>query len=141
MITTFVLSSNQINMPSTTIMEPPIESLESLGIVHSVNIHYQSTPQELIDAALLRKEGVLNDTGALVIDTGEFTGRSPKDKFIVKDDIPKDTVNWNNFNIPIEGKYFDILYKKMMDYLSSKEVLKVNKIINDNLHIYIRVGN
>ena len=51
-------------------------------------------------------EGVLNDTGALVIKTGEFTGRSPKDKFIVKDEITATHVHWNDFNIPIEEKYF-----------------------------------
>ena len=48
-------------------------------------------------------EGQLSDTGALVIHTGEFTGRSPKDKFIVKDEInPALTINWNDFNLPIE---------------------------------------
>ena len=57
-------------------------------------------------------EGVLNDTGALVINTGEFTGRSPKDKFIVKDEITADTVHWNEFNIPIEEKYFDTFIQK-----------------------------
>ena len=143
MITTFVFHSNQSNMSSSTIMEPPIKSLETLGIVNSVNIHYHSTPQELIDATLLRKEGVLNDTGALVINTGEFTGRSPKDKFIVKDDTTKDTINWNNFNLPIEGKYFDILYKKMMDYLSSKEiwVSDCGACADPNYHLNIRVIN
>ena len=143
MITTFVFQSNQSNMSSTTIMEPPIKSIETLGIVNSVNIHYHSTPQELIDATLLRKEGVLNDTGALVINTGEFTGRSPKDKFIVKDDTTKDTINWNNFNLPIEGKYFDILYKKMMDYLSSKEiwVSDCGACADPNYHLNIRVIN
>jgi phosphoenolpyruvate carboxykinase (ATP) len=103
MITTFAHSSNQNNMSSSTIMESPIKSLETLGLNNLVNVHYQATPQALIDATIQRKEGVLNDTGALVINTGEFTGRSPKDKFIVQDDITNDTINWNNFNIPIEG--------------------------------------
>ena len=62
-------------------------------------------------------EGVLNDTGALVIRTGEFTGRSPKDKFTVKDETTAGTVHWNDFNIPIEPKYFDIIFKKVTDYL------------------------
>jgi phosphoenolpyruvate carboxykinase (ATP) len=61
----------------------------------------------------------LNDTGALVIQTGAFTGRSPKDKFTVKDEITADTVNWNDFNLPIEPKYFDIVYQKMLDYLNN----------------------
>lgn len=69
-----------------------------------------------------RKEGVLNNTGALLINTGEFTGRSPKDKFIVKDAITKDTVHWNDFNLPIEASFFDNMYEKMMSYLAGKEV-------------------
>jgi phosphoenolpyruvate carboxykinase (ATP) len=61
---------------------------------------------------------VLNDTGALVIKTGEFTGRSPKDKFTVKDETTTDSVHWNEFNIPIEPKYFDIIHNKVIDYLN-----------------------
>jgi len=143
MITTFAHSSNQKNMSSTTIMESPTKSLETLGLNNLVNVHYQANPQELIDATKQRKEGVLNDTGALVINTGEFTGRSPKDKFIVQDDITKDTINWNNFNIPIEGKYFDVLYKKMTEHLSSKEiwVRDCGACADPNFHLNIRVIN
>jgi phosphoenolpyruvate carboxykinase (ATP) len=57
-----------------------------------------------------------------VIKTGEFTGRSPKDKFTVKDDITANTVNWNDFNIPIEPHYFDQLHAKMLAYLEGKEI-------------------
>ncbi|HEV8286295.1 MAG TPA: phosphoenolpyruvate carboxykinase (ATP) [Chitinophagaceae bacterium] len=82
------------------------------------NIHYQLTPEELIADTLSLEEGALNDTGALVIHTGEFTGRSPKDKFIVRDEITENTVNWNEFNIPIEPRFFDIIYKKVTNYLA-----------------------
>ena len=67
-------------------------------------------------------EGVLSDTGALVISTGEFTGRSPKDKFTIKDEITANTVNWNDFNIPIDPKYFDIIYKKGNGLFADKEI-------------------
>ena len=80
-------------------------------------IHYQLSPEELVSDTLSIGEGVLNNKGALVINTGEFTGRSPKDKFIVRDEITKNTINWNEFNIPIEPFYFDIIYNKVMDYL------------------------
>ena len=50
-------------------------------------VQYQSTREQLVEATLLRAEGSLSDTGALCINTGKFTGRSPKDKFIVKDAI------------------------------------------------------
>jgi phosphoenolpyruvate carboxykinase (ATP) len=99
------------------------DALARLGLFISDNIHYQSTPDELVQDTIRIGEGTLTDSGALAINTGEFTGRSPKDKFTVKDEITKDTVHWNNFNIPMDEKYFHIVHKKMMDYLSSKDEL------------------
>src|SRR2546423_15599569 len=100
----------------------PVDKLVGLGLRVANNIHYQLSPEELVQDTLRLGEGVLNDTGALVIKTGEFTGRSPKDKFIVKDDLTADSVNWTEFNQPIEQKYFDQLYKKMLGYLDGKEL-------------------
>ena len=96
-----------------------VEKLAVLGLKNSENIHYQLTPDELVKDTLRLGEGVLNDTGALVINTGEFTGRSPKDKFTVKDDMTDDSIFWNEFNIPLEEKYYDIIFKKMMDHMNS----------------------
>jgi phosphoenolpyruvate carboxykinase (ATP) len=93
------------------------KNILQLGLKSADNIHYQLPPEELVQDTLRIGEGVLNDTGALVIRTGEFTGRSPKDKFTVKDDTTAGSVHWNDFNIPIEPKYFDIIYKKVIDYL------------------------
>jgi phosphoenolpyruvate carboxykinase (ATP) len=101
---------------------PPLAALEKLGIKNPPSLHYQLTPAELTEQAVQRGEGILNDTGALVIKTGEFTGRSPKDKFIVKDRLTADAVHWNDFNIPIEEKYFDQMYDKMIKHLGEKEI-------------------
>ncbi|MDB5199187.1 MAG: pckA [Chitinophagaceae bacterium] len=109
-------------MPVPTMISLQKNALIYIGIKPTENIHYQLSPGELAEQTIARKEGVLNDTGALVISTGEFTGRSPKDKFIVKDDLTSETVNWNEFNTPIEEKYFDQLYKKMLDHLNQKEI-------------------
>jgi phosphoenolpyruvate carboxykinase (ATP) len=95
------------------------KDLLRLGLKNTDRIHYQSAPEELVQDSLRIGEGVLNDTGALVIRTGEFTGRSPKDKFIVKDVITADSVHWNEFNLPIETRYFDIIHKKILDYLGN----------------------
>ena len=95
----------------------PTENLVRSGLKYAETIHYQLTPEELVQDTLRIGEGSLNDTGALVIRTGEFTGRSPKDKFTVKDDTTAESVNWNEFNIPLEEKYYHIIHKKMMDYL------------------------
>lgn len=94
--------------------------LSMTGISNTALIHYQYSPEDLVIEAIGRGEGVLNDTGALVISTGEFTGRSPKDKFIVKDELTADTVNWNEFNIPISADHFDIIYKKIITYLNER---------------------
>jgi phosphoenolpyruvate carboxykinase (ATP) len=95
----------------------PSKNLLKLGLKNTENVHYQLSPEELVQDSIRTGEGVLNDTGALVIRTGEFTGRSPKDKFTVKDEHTADSVHWNEFNLPIEPKYFDIIYKKVFDYL------------------------
>ncbi|MEO6731613.1 MAG: phosphoenolpyruvate carboxykinase (ATP) [Ferruginibacter sp.] len=98
------------------------KSLLNLDLQTTADIFYQLSPEDLVKQTLQRGQGVLNDTGALVIKTGAFTGRSPKDRFIVKDPLTANAVNWNDFNIPIESRYFDQLYSKMMLYLGEKEI-------------------
>lgn len=85
-------------------------------------VHLNLTTDELIEQALERGEGQLTDLGALAADTGEFTGRSPKDKFVVKDANTADSVWWGNINQPIEGKYFDGLFEKIMAHYEGKEL-------------------
>jgi phosphoenolpyruvate carboxykinase (ATP) len=95
-------------MSFQTISLPTKNHMKSI-LKFSENVHYQTTPCDLVLDTLRLDEGVLSDTGALVIQTGEFTGRSPKDKFTVKDDVTADTVHWNEFNIPMDEKYYEIL--------------------------------
>src|SRR5689334_10746444 len=96
----------------------PLKNLSKLGLKNAESVHYQLSPEELVQHTLRINEGVLNDTGALVIQTGEFTGRSPKDKFMVKDEITADSVHWNEFNLPLDEKYFHCIRKKILDYLN-----------------------
>ncbi|HVI46588.1 MAG TPA: phosphoenolpyruvate carboxykinase (ATP) [Chitinophaga sp.] len=100
----------------------PVADLRELGIENVSNLFYQLSPEELAEQTIARKQGVITDTGALAINTGTFTGRSPKDKFIVKDAITTDTVNWNDFNIPISEAHFDRLYRKITGYFAGKDV-------------------
>ena len=74
--------------------------IEELGITKAANVYWNLSAPELIEHALQKKEGVLTDTGALMFDTGSFTGRSPKDKFIVKDAETENSVWWGDINIP-----------------------------------------
>ena len=143
-ITTFGVELNyNVAMSVSILNEAPLTALAKIGLKTTKPVHYQLSPKELTEQTLQRKEGVLNDTGALVVKTGEFTGRSPKDKFIVKDDITADTVHWNDFNIPIEPKYFDNMYDKLMKHLSAKEVWVRDSYVcaDSNYRLNIRVIN
>lgn len=84
--------------------------------------HIQLSSQALFNAALARQEGTLCANGALAVTTGKRTGRSPKDKFIVEDAITKYAVDWGPINQPISPEYFDALWQKTIDYLSTREV-------------------
>jgi phosphoenolpyruvate carboxykinase (ATP) len=122
----------------------PAKQIAALGLRFSNNIYYQAEPEELIQDTLRIGEGVMSDTGALVINTGEFTGRSPKDKFTVKDEITAATVNWNDFNIPIDEKYFHIIREKITHYLADKSALWIRDCYacaDQRYRISIRVVN
>ncbi|WP_299009548.1 phosphoenolpyruvate carboxykinase (ATP) [uncultured Tenacibaculum sp.] len=96
-------------------------SLDNLGI-KDATVRYQLTSDELHDITIEKEQGVETSFGALAVKTGEFTGRSPMDRFIVKDDITKDQVWWGDINIPFDSEKFDKLYDKVTNYLSNKEV-------------------
>ena len=116
-----MLASN-MSVPTIAI---PTQKLLKIGLRATNNIHYQLSPKELIEDTIRIGEGTLNDSGALVINTGEFTGRSPKDKFTVKDELTEQTVHWNEFNLPIEEQYFEIILKKITQYLDAREEIWV----------------
>lgn len=100
---------------------PKTISLKPYGIHHQ-NIHYQLTPEVLHRLTLENDMGREASSGALAVNTGEFTGRSPKDRFIVKDAITEDKVWWGDINMPFESEKFDILYDKVIAYLNDKEL-------------------
>lgn len=77
---------------------------------------------ELIQHVIKNGEGVLSSTGALVVTTGKRTGRSPKDRFIVKDEDTADQVQWNAINQPIEQSVFDCLWDRAINYILERSV-------------------
>ncbi|MGN7987737.1 phosphoenolpyruvate carboxykinase (ATP) [Pedobacter sp. 22226] len=93
-----------------------------LNLGGNIAVKYQLSPEELIDDALLNNEGTMAASGALAIDTGKFTGRSPKDRFIVCDDVTADQVWWGDVNIKISPEKFDQLFNKLTSYLSNKTI-------------------
>ena len=96
----------------------PIE----LGIAGSGTAYRNLAPAQLVEAALRRGEGTLSDTGALVVKTGKYTGRSPDDKFIVDTPAVHDEIAWGKINVPIEKAKFDAIKAKILAYLQNKEI-------------------
>ncbi len=96
-------------------------NLTELGI-KAATIHWNLDNAKLTTQTLKLGQGSLNDQGALCVRTGKFTGRSPKDKFIVRDALTSDTIDWGDINIPTSEEVYDNLYNKMVAFLSEKEV-------------------
>jgi len=96
----------------------PETAIESLGLQPAGNLHYQLMPSELVEDCLKRNEGDIAESGALVIHTGKFTGRSPKDRFIVEDDLTRDTVDWNEINLPFSSTHFEELFAEVRHYMN-----------------------
>ncbi|MBT8195755.1 MAG: phosphoenolpyruvate carboxykinase (ATP) [Bacteroidia bacterium] len=97
-------------------------SVSSLGLNNVAAAYWNLTPAELVEETIITGEGGLADSGALAIDTGEFTGRSPKDRFVVCDAETEKTVWWGDINIKFTPENFDKLYEKITAYLSGREV-------------------
>jgi phosphoenolpyruvate carboxykinase (ATP) len=120
-----------------------MSTLSYLGIKNPKNLHWNLTPEELVNHTVTSGQGTLNDTGALVVMTGAFTGRSPKDKFMVKDAITENHVDWanTNFNIPFDADKFDALYDKVIQYLDEKEIFSRDCVAcaDDSFKLPIRV--
>ncbi|MFC3198012.1 phosphoenolpyruvate carboxykinase (ATP) [Parapedobacter deserti] len=99
-----------------------IPDLSYLFIRNKEKVHYQKSVAELVEQAITRQEGTLSDSGALVADTGRFTGRAPHDRFIVQDTLTRDTVWWGDINQPISEASFAYLFKQVAEYFSHREI-------------------
>ena len=96
--------------------------LEKLGIINAAAVYRNLTPAQLTEHALRRGEGKLSNTGALVVKTGKYTGRSANDKFIVDSEGVHDEIAWGKVNKPMSQECFDALYSKVIAYLQNKEI-------------------
>ena len=93
-----------------------------LGIGGNGVVYRNLTAPQLVEIALKHGEGVLSDTGALVVNTGKYTGRSPDDKYIVDTPAVHDDIAWGSVNRPIEKEKFDLIKSKMLAYLQNREL-------------------
>ena len=99
---------------STT--EQFLAQLTAFGINPS-KVHRNLPTDEMVAISVDRKEGVVNSTGSLSVDTGKYTGRSPDDRFIVYDDKTHDTIDWGKINHQFPSGKFEKLFEKMKDFV------------------------
>jgi phosphoenolpyruvate carboxykinase (ATP) len=98
------------------------EQLAMLGLAGNGHIHRNLPPAELIARSLARAEGILAANGALVVKTGEPSGRSPQDRFIVREGEATELVDWGEVNKPCEPALFDRLLDKARGYLHDRDL-------------------
>jgi len=96
-------------------------TITDLGIKNA-NAFWNLSPEELSKIAVDNGQAKVTSQGAIAINTGEFTGRSPLDRFIVKDDLTKDHVWWGDVNQSFDENKFDFLHKKMLKHLEGKKL-------------------
>lgn len=129
-----------------------LKNIGAMQSIHGLGIHgirelkaefWNLDSKALLDLALERNEGILTNTGALSCKTGEHTGRSPGDKFIVKDATTLQNVNWGSVNQPLTLENYTSLRYAQLDYLKGKELFVLDAFAgaDPNYRIPIRVIN
>lgn len=116
--------------------------LEDFGI-NPRTVYRNMTHQELSEATLKARDGIRTDTGAIAVNTGKYTGRSPDDRFIVYDDTTKDTVDWNQINHKFSSEAFGALLDKMKSHVAGRDLYVFDGFVgaDKNNRLPIRVIN
>jgi len=99
-----------------------VKTITPESILEKTTAYFNLGIPELVEAAVKRQEAVLAPNGALRTTTGKYTGRSPKDRFIVNEEMNRNKIAWGKINQPISEEAFHNLYKKMLTYLQDKEL-------------------
>jgi phosphoenolpyruvate carboxykinase (ATP) len=96
--------------------------LEEHGIQNVARVYWNLSVPALYEEAVRRREALMAAEGPLVCRTGQHTGRSPNDKFIVREPSSEDKVWWSKVNRPIEPQFFDALHRRMANYVEGREL-------------------
>uniref|UniRef100_UPI000C259A1B phosphoenolpyruvate carboxykinase (ATP) n=1 Tax=Mycobacteroides abscessus TaxID=36809 RepID=UPI000C259A1B len=118
-------------------------SLEVNEVLAAGNTRFNLSVPQLVEAAVQRGEAMLTASGALRAETGKYTGRSPKDKFIVDEPSVHDDIAWGSVNQPISAAAFDKLYQDVLEYLNGKDLFVFDGFAgaNETYRLPIRVIN
>ncbi len=103
-------------------VSPSLHGLQEIGFQEAAVKWWNLGTGRLTEMALQRQEGLLAGNGALVVRTGQFTGRSPKDKYIVRDASTESTVAWGAVNQSLEPEQFDRIWNRLITFLHHKEL-------------------
>ncbi len=95
---------------------------KTLGLKSVGKVYQNLSFDELFEHESNNKEGKVSENGTMMVDTGKFTGRSPKDKYFVKQSPSSDNIAWGNINKPISAEIFDELYADVIEYTSGKDI-------------------
>lgn len=96
--------------------------LHALGFKTIGHVYRNLAVPKLVEHAILRGEGQLSQSGALCVETGQYTGRSPNDRFIVDEPATRHEIDWNVHNRPISEQQFDRIYRRVLDYLGGLDL-------------------
>src|SRR5215831_13549147 len=96
--------------------------LDRQGVRHLGTVHWNQTAPVLYEHAVRRGEGELALGGSFSVSAGQFTGRTPRDKYIVEESGTKDTVDWGNINQPVSPQQFASLHQRLLAYLQGREL-------------------
>lgn len=96
--------------------------LEHHGVYNPNNVFWTLNTPLLYEQAIRRFEGHLAHLGPLVVRTGQYTGRSPRDKFIVEEEETRDDIAWGSVNQPISEEHFCVVHARLMAYLQGRDL-------------------
>lgn len=116
-----VLNTSSANA-TPLLNRPPTYGLENLGMRNLGQVFRNLPVSMLVEQAIAHGEGVLAENGALCVNTGKYTGRSPNDKFIVDEPSSHHDVHWNQLNMPLSEAHFEELYHDVLAYVQGRDL-------------------
>jgi len=96
--------------------------IEQHGIKNVGTVFWTPSTPVLYEAVVRRREGLISHLGPIVVRTGHFTGRSPNDKRIVREDSSEGEIWWGSVNVPMEPTKFDMLHSRLLAYLQGRDL-------------------